>query len=77
MLDRGLKRILFIEVKYRKVGYYGEGYEFVTKAKMAQMEKAAKQFLWQAPDYESHQPILKVASVNGDGDILMLDVPLC
>lgn len=60
-------KIYFTEVKTRK---HGNGLDAIDFKKLAQMRFAAKVFLHMNKGYEMYDPLLAVASVNGDYKVL-------
>lgn len=64
------KEIYFVEVKYRRTFAQGAGFDYITPAKLSQMEYALQQFLWTENYFDSYSPRLAVASVSGeDGSV--------
>ena len=60
------KQIFFTEVKTRKNIIRGSGLDYITKDKLSKMRFAAESFLKFKPQYNSHDPILAAAAVDGN-----------
>lgn len=58
--------LYFTEVKTRKSTDFGGGFGAVDKKKLEKMKFAAGVFLKARPEYQKYDPLLAVASVNGD-----------
>lgn len=69
--------LIFIEVKYRRDEAAGAGYEYVTRAKLQQMEYATKLYSLENSIMPRIQPLLAVASVSGQDyekiELIMVD----
>lgn len=63
-------RIYFTEVKYRQSNARGGGLAAITAEKLRQMEFATKTFLKYYPRFCNFDPLLAVAAVTGDFEIL-------
>ncbi len=57
------KRVYFVEVKYRKVGTWGDGLDAITPKKLQQMMFAAE--LWVSEHNWQNDTVLLVASASG------------
>jgi Holliday junction resolvase-like predicted endonuclease len=58
----------FVEVKYRQTSRQGEGFDYITPAKLKHMQRAAKLWLSQHPDWTG-EVCLAALSISGDGTI--------
>ncbi len=65
LISRQTSTLFFTEVKYRQKTHQGQALEQVTTQKRQQMHFAAQGFLASHPEYQSFQPQLAVASVEG------------
>lgn len=60
------QRIYFTEVKYRQNASHGSGLDQITAAKLARMRYAANKYLTTHSEFQTLQPLLAVASVEGN-----------
>jgi putative endonuclease len=58
----------FVEVKYRQTSLQGDGFDYITPAKMKHMQRAAKLWLSQHPDWTG-EVCLAALSISGNGAI--------
>lgn len=64
------EKLYFIEVKTRKNADFGGGLAAIDKKKLDKMKFAAEVFLKLRPEYQKYDPLLAVASVDGDYRVL-------
>ena len=64
------EKLYFIEVKTRKNADFGGGLAAIDKKKLDKMKFAAEVFSKLRPEYQKYDPLLAVASVDGDYRVL-------
>lgn len=64
------EKLYFTEVKTRKNADFGGGLAAIDKKKLDKMKFAAEVFLKFRPEYQKYDPLLAVASVDGDYRVL-------
>ena len=57
--------LVFVEVRYRKNSYYGDGAESITQTKQIRLKKTALSFLKQYPKFHTWPCRFDVVSVSG------------
>ncbi len=63
--------VYFVEVKRRQSDDWGEGFEYITKKKLAQMHFAAE--MWLSNHNWNGESSLAAAAVDGVGDVEYID----
>ncbi len=66
-------RVHFVEVKYRRASYAGDGVAAITPAKLSKLARAAQAWLGENNQYDGFDLSLDVASVSGDTDDYKID----